>query len=66
MASSQEPVPQRATVTVSEAAKILGLSRAGCYEAVRTGSIPSLRLSKRRIVIAKVVIERLLSGEPRP
>ena len=56
--------PERATVTVSEAAKILGLSRAGCYEAVKTGRLPSLRLSERRIVVPKIALDRLLAGEP--
>ncbi|MGC8486500.1 MAG: helix-turn-helix domain-containing protein [Candidatus Baltobacteraceae bacterium] len=60
------PPLQRATVTVSEAAKILGLSRACCYEAVRSGRIPSLRLSERRIVVPRAALERLLDGEPRP
>jgi excisionase family DNA binding protein len=56
----------RATVTVDEAARILGVGRAAAYEGVRTGLIPSIRVSPRRIVIARAVIERLLSGEARP
>ncbi|MHB8201946.1 MAG: helix-turn-helix domain-containing protein [Acidithiobacillus sp.] len=54
----------RATVTVDEAARILGVGRASAYEGVRQGLIPSIRVSPRRIVIARAVIERLLSGEP--
>ena len=40
----------RLTVTVEEAATILGLGRSAAYEAARRGEIPSRRLG-RRIVI---------------
>jgi excisionase family DNA binding protein len=55
----------RATVTVPEAARILGIGRASAYEGVRTGAIPSLRLTSRKIVVPRVALERLLarSGE---
>ncbi len=34
----------RLTITIDEAAKILGLGRSAAYEAVRRGQIPSRRL----------------------
>ncbi|MBW3647415.1 MAG: helix-turn-helix domain-containing protein [Actinobacteria bacterium] len=53
---------QRMTLTVEEAARLLGVSRALAYELVRDGEIPSLRL-RRRIVIPRRVIDALLRGE---
>jgi len=53
---------QRLTLTVEEAARLLGISRALAYELVRDGEIPSLRLG-RRIVIPRRVIDELLGGE---
>lgn len=53
---------QRMTVTVEEAARMLGVSRALAYELVRDGEIPSLRL-RRRIVIPCRVIDALLAGD---
>lgn len=53
---------QRLTLTVDEAARLLGISRALAYELVRDGEIPSLRL-RRRIVIPRRAIDALLGGE---
>lgn len=53
---------QRATVSVDEAAHILGVGRASAYEGVRTGRIPSIRISQRRIVIPRIALDRLLAG----
>lgn len=47
-------------LSVKAAARILGLSRASAYEAVRTGQIPSLRFGKR-IVIPRAALNRMLS-----
>jgi excisionase family DNA binding protein len=47
-------------LSVKAAAKILGLSRASAYEAVRTGQIPSLRFGKR-IVVPRAALNRMLS-----
>ena len=53
---------KRATVTVSEAAEILGVGRASCYEGVRSGRIPAIRVSPRRIVIPREALERMLAA----
>jgi excisionase family DNA binding protein len=50
---------QRETLTVTEAAVALGISRNLCYEMVRQGKIPSLRFGKR-IVVPRQGIEKLL------
>jgi excisionase family DNA binding protein len=51
---------QRLTVTVPEAAQLLGVSRMTAYAAVREGSIPSLRIG-RRVLVPRVALERLLA-----
>jgi excisionase family DNA binding protein len=51
-----EPV----ALSVKAAAKILGLSRASVYEAVRTGQIPSIRFGKR-IVVPRAALNKMLS-----
>ncbi len=56
---SSEPVIVARTVTVEQAAKLLGISRNSAYEAVRQGQIPSIRIGKR-LVIPVVQLERLL------
>ena len=61
------PVPgeveeKRLTLTVEEAAKVLGISRAFAYEAVRRGEVPSIRIG-RRILVPKAALDRLLTGE---
>ena len=53
---------ERLTMTVEEAAELLGISRNSAYEAVRRGEIPSVRLG-RRILIPTEQLRRLLAGE---
>ena len=58
---------ERLTLTVEEAAKALGISRASAYEAVRTHEIPSVRIGKR-ILVPRSALERMLdlAGEAPP
>lgn len=51
------------TLTVEQAAKLLGIGRSTAYELVHTGEIPSLRLG-RRIVVPRVRLAEMLSGDP--
>ena len=55
-----EQARERLTVSVSEAAELLGIGRGTAYECVRTGEIPSIKLG-RRIVIPKEALAVLLS-----
>jgi excisionase family DNA binding protein len=57
----------RLTLTVSEVAARLGLSRNGAYEAVAVGQIPSIRIG-RRVLIPKAALNRMLNttGELEP
>jgi excisionase family DNA binding protein len=50
-----------ATVTVTEAARILGISRTTAYEAVRDSSLRSIRV-RRRILIPRTWINDLLGS----
>lgn len=51
---------ERRVWTVSEAALVLGISRAHAYELVARGELPHLRLG-RRIVIPRHALEELLT-----
>lgn len=50
-----------ATISVTKAAKLLGISRTTAYEAVRDGSLPAIRV-RRRIVIPMAWLVDLLHG----
>ena len=54
---------KRMTYTVEEAAELLGIGRSAAYEAVRNGTIKSLRFG-RRIVIPRAVLEDLVGPIP--
>ena len=51
---------ERRTVSVTEAARILGISRAHAYDCVRNGELPSITLG-RRVVVPRQAIEDLLA-----
>jgi excisionase family DNA binding protein len=50
---------QRKTVSVEEAARILGISRGAAYAYANDGSIPTIRLG-RRLLVPKAGLNRLL------
>ena len=52
---------QRRTLTIEEAAKGLGISKASAYEAARTGELPTIKIGKR-ILVPLVALERKLQG----
>jgi excisionase family DNA binding protein len=49
----------RLTWTVTEAAKLLGISRASAYEAAHRGELP-VRVIGRRLLVPRVALLRLL------
>ena len=53
----------RQTVTVPEAANILGIGRSGAYAAVRSGAIPAVRIG-HRILVPVAALERMLEVTP--
>jgi excisionase family DNA binding protein len=50
----------RLTWTVTEAAQLLGISRANAYEAAHRGELP-VRVIGRRMLVPRVALLRLLS-----
>jgi excisionase family DNA binding protein len=52
---------EQPVLTVSEAARLLRLSRAFTYELVASGELPSVRFG-RRIMIPRAAIERILDN----
>jgi excisionase family DNA binding protein len=52
---------ERLTLTVEEAAQVLGISRAFAYESVRRGDIPHIKIG-RRILVSRAALDRLLEG----
>ncbi|HEY7064277.1 MAG TPA: helix-turn-helix domain-containing protein [Chloroflexota bacterium] len=50
---------ERQTISVQEAARLLGIGRTSAYLAVRRGDLPVLRIG-RRYVVPRVALERLL------
>lgn len=53
----------RATVSVDEAARILGIGRSSAFGAVRRGDIPVLWIG-RRVLVPLAVLERMLAEPP--
>ncbi len=54
---------ERLTVTVVEAAKILGIGRALAYQAAATGELPTVRVGKR-ILVPLARLQLMLESEP--
>jgi excisionase family DNA binding protein len=52
---------ERLTMSVTEAAEVIGISRAHAYEMVRVGRIPSIRLG-RRVVVPRKALEKFLDA----
>jgi excisionase family DNA binding protein len=52
----------RRTISVPEAARLLGISARHGYDMAREGKLPSLRLGER-VVVPVEQLEKLLAGE---
>ena len=53
---------EAATLSVTEAAALLGLGRAAAYRAVHRGDLPCIRVGTR-LLILRGPLERILNGE---
>lgn len=53
------------TMSVTEAAGVLGISRAFAYALVARGELPSLRLG-RRVVVPRRALEQLIEQTDQP
>lgn len=54
------PRTSKLTLTVQEAAELIGISRAQAYRCVRSGQLKAVQLG-RRIVVPIIAVEELLS-----
>jgi excisionase family DNA binding protein len=52
---------QKATLTVDEAALILGVSRNSAYQAARTGELPTIKIGKR-LLVPRIAFEKMFEG----
>jgi excisionase family DNA binding protein len=52
------------TLSVEEAAKLLGIGRNLCYDRVKTGEIPVVKIG-RRLLVPRSALEKLLDN-PKP
>jgi excisionase family DNA binding protein len=53
---------QRLTFTVTEAAGLLGLSKAATYKAINDGSIPVLEIGRRKLIPREALL-RMIKGD---
>jgi excisionase family DNA binding protein len=53
---------ERQTLTIEEAARVLGIGRSAAYLAAHRGDLPVIRIG-RRYVVPRVALERLLNGD---
>jgi excisionase family DNA binding protein len=54
----------RATMTVSEAALLLGLSESAAYQAVARGEIPAIKIGRRVLVKRKQLLAMIVDPAP--
>ena len=52
------------TLSVEEAAKVLGIGRNLCYDRVKTGEIPVIKIGRRYLVPRKALEKLLEQGQP--
>ena len=53
--------PERLTLNISEAAKVLGISRGLAFELAAQGKLPVIHLGLKRMVVPIVALERMLA-----
>ena len=61
------PHQERRTISVEDAGRMLGLSRASSYQAAANGELPTIRIG-RRLLVSKAALAKLLDEpvEPEP
>ena len=52
----------KATLTIVEAAAVLGIGKNQAYEAAHRGEIPIIKIGKR-LLVPRAAFERMLNGE---
>lgn len=61
MATENKNEEERLTMTIEEAAAVLGISRATAYTLANTGRLPAIRISDRRLIIPRKALDALLA-----
>jgi excisionase family DNA binding protein len=57
---------ERLTLSVKEAAVMLGISKNTAYMLAQRGELPgAIKLGEKRIVVSKFLLNRFLEGPPR-
>ena len=62
---TMQPDSGKLTLSVTEAARVLGISRAFAYALVARGELPNLRLG-RRVVVPRRALEELIEQTDQP
>jgi excisionase family DNA binding protein len=55
----------RATLTVEEAALLIGIGRSTAYDAINRGELPHVRIGRRVLVLRQPLLEMLCATETR-
>jgi excisionase family DNA binding protein len=63
MTERNEDETVRATMDLTEVAKVLGCSRTSAYRWAKNGTLPAIRLG-RRVVVPKAAVEAMLCPAP--
>lgn len=64
MGKERDTMEDKLTLSVEETAKLLGIGRNLCYERVKTGEIPAIKIG-RRLLVPRSALEKLLA-DPKP
>ena len=60
----QQSSPEsKVTLTVSEAAEMIGISKPSMYEVVRAGKVRSVKVGKKILISRQSLMDRLKKGE---
>ena len=54
---------ERLTLSIPEAAKVLGIGRNLCYARVKTGEIPVIKVGRRLLVPRRALVKLLEQGQ---
>jgi excisionase family DNA binding protein len=54
--------PNKRTLSVPQAAELLGIGRNQAYAAAKRGEIPTIKIGKR-VLVSVVALERVLNGK---
>lgn len=63
LSDNTQPKPECATMSVEDAAAILGISRGWAYQLCREGTLPGvIKLGTRRYVVSRKALKKALEG----